>query len=226
MLKWNSTTPLHIGNSNWQHIKDTEIDSWCNSETKWSCHLCQVQCLNIKYLLEVMRIVRPDVRLVRLLSWQIEEVVLTDQLFQLQHREFQCDTSLTAEALTSSQQSLKIVPVSQKTHCVSISKTNKLMSFMVTTAFIISHTNKEAKANTLMQKRLYLDFNLCMAHGSRCYTSDSIQSSLTFKHMTHRGTKASIVVQKESVLGAWHHQEVSAWVMSVSVPIRLPASCL
>ena len=137
----------------WKRIKDTEIDGWWNSETKWSCHLCQVQCLNIKYLLEVMRIVCPDVRLVRLLSWQIEEVVLTDQFLKLQHREFQCYTLLTAEAITLSQPSLKTVPISQTMHCVSISKTSQLMPFMVITAFIISHTNKEAKANTLMQKK-------------------------------------------------------------------------
>jgi len=170
-----------------------------------------------------MRIVCPDIRL---LSWQIEEVVLTDQFLKLQHREFQCYTLLTAEAITLSQPSLKTVPISQTMHCLSISKTSQLMPFMVISAFIICHTNKEAKANTLMQKKLYLDFNLCMARGSRCYTSDSIHSSLTFKHLTHRGTKASITVQKESVSSVWHHQKVTAWVMSVSVPIRLPASCL
>jgi len=66
-----------------------------------------------------MRIVRPDVRLVRLLSRQIEEVVLTNQLFELQHREFQCYASLTAEALTSSQQFLKTqFLVAENTLCI------------------------------------------------------------------------------------------------------------
>jgi len=80
------------------------------------------------------------------------------------------------------------------------------MSFMLITAFIISHTNKEAKSNTLMQKKNFIWTSIYawhMAHGSRCYTSDSMQSSLTFKHMTHRGTKAGAErqVQKESVSG-------------------------
>jgi len=37
------------------------------------------------------------------------------------------------------------------------------MPFMVITAFIISHTNKEAKANTLMQKKKNFIWTLIFA---------------------------------------------------------------
>lgn len=72
----NPTTPLPYPSDS--ITKDTKINSWWNLEAKRSCHFRQVQCLHIKYLFQVMRVICSDICLVCLLGRQIEEVVLTD----------------------------------------------------------------------------------------------------------------------------------------------------
>ena len=63
--------------------KDTEVNGWRYSESKGPSHLLQVQSVDVKDVLQLVRVVRPDIPLERFLCGYVQEIVGAHQLFQL-----------------------------------------------------------------------------------------------------------------------------------------------
>lgn len=64
-------------------VKDTEVDGGRREEAEGLANLEQVDGVDVEDGLQLVRVVRPHVALVRLLGRHVQEVVLRHQLLQL-----------------------------------------------------------------------------------------------------------------------------------------------